>query len=165
RDRETRELLSLIFSHRIVLFYAASGAGKTSLLNASLLPALEQEGFEALPPARVRAPIESVAAGPRNVYVASVLAHLEPLVHGDVDALSLEELLASIPHGTDRDGFSAPRVLVIDQFEEIFTAYPDKWQQRPGFFEALADAVHGDELLRVVLAIREDYVAQLDPFA
>ena len=48
RDREISELLSLVTSSRIVLCYAPSGAGKTSLINAGLQPRLEKEGFEVL---------------------------------------------------------------------------------------------------------------------
>ena len=54
REREVRELLSLVVARRVVLLYASSGAGKTSLLNAGLLPLLEEEeGFQVFPPARV----------------------------------------------------------------------------------------------------------------
>ena len=44
RDREARDLCSLVVAHPIVLLYAASGAGKSSLLNASLIPLLEARG-------------------------------------------------------------------------------------------------------------------------
>ena len=54
RDREVADLLSLMIAHREVLLYAQSGAGKTSLLNAGVMPSLIQEGFEVLPVARVR---------------------------------------------------------------------------------------------------------------
>src|SRR5512139_258475 len=53
RTRETRDLLSLIMAERVVLFYAQSGAGKTSLLNTQIIPALESEGFFVLPVVRV----------------------------------------------------------------------------------------------------------------
>ena len=36
-----------------MLFYAQSGAGKTSLLNTQIIPALEEEGFNVLPVVRV----------------------------------------------------------------------------------------------------------------
>jgi len=54
REREVRELVSLMTAHRTVLLYAQSGAGKTSLLNAGVIPLLTRESFEALPVARVR---------------------------------------------------------------------------------------------------------------
>jgi hypothetical protein len=52
RDREARELRALIVAEREVLFYAQSGAGKTSLLNAVVIPALEDKGFHVLPTVR-----------------------------------------------------------------------------------------------------------------
>ncbi len=54
RDREAQDLLSSVVSHKLVLVYAQSGAGKTSLLNAGLIPLLKEEGFEVLQVARVR---------------------------------------------------------------------------------------------------------------
>ena len=51
--KETNEILSLIFAHQLVLIYAQSGAGKTSILNAQVTPALEKYGYNVLPTARV----------------------------------------------------------------------------------------------------------------
>jgi hypothetical protein len=58
-----------------------------------------------------------------------------------------------------------PRLLVFDQFEELFTVYPDRWRERRPFFEEIARAVEDDPLLRTIVALREDYVAELDPYA
>ena len=50
REGEMRELLSHVVANKVVLLYAASGAGKTSLLNAGVIPLLEhEERFEVLP--------------------------------------------------------------------------------------------------------------------
>src|SRR5215216_4808729 len=78
RDQEISELLSLVTSCRVILCYAPSGAGKTSLINAGLQPRLETEGFEVLPSTRVRGLIpegihqEEVA----NVYMFNALLSL-----------------------------------------------------------------------------------------
>src|SRR5262249_22750179 len=56
RDDEARELLSRITAHSAVLLYAQSGAGKTSLINARVIPRLKEAGFEVLPPASIRNP-------------------------------------------------------------------------------------------------------------
>src|SRR5262252_1377378 len=40
RRAETAELVSCIVSHRLAFLYAQSGAGKTSLLDAGVIPAL-----------------------------------------------------------------------------------------------------------------------------
>lgn len=47
RDRELLRLLNLLISRRLVLLHAPSGAGKTSLINAVLIPRLQAEGFRA----------------------------------------------------------------------------------------------------------------------
>jgi len=174
RDAEARELLSLIVSERIVLLYAASGAGKTSLLHAGVAPLLEEEEhFEVLPVARIRTALrEDALALVRNVYTAGVLAALaehdgagEPEPDGALDWTTLAEFLSRRPHAVDEQGLAAPRALIVDQFEELFTVYPRYWRQREEFVTDIAAALAADPLLRVVLAIREDYLAQLDPFA
>src|SRR5262245_37700742 len=55
RDRETYKLLNLLIAERIVLLYSPSGAGKTSLIQAALVPQLREEGFVVLPVIRVSA--------------------------------------------------------------------------------------------------------------
>jgi putative ribosome biogenesis GTPase RsgA len=44
REREARDLLACVLSERLVLFYAQSGAGKSSLINTQLVPGLWQAG-------------------------------------------------------------------------------------------------------------------------
>ncbi|MDX1521007.1 MAG: hypothetical protein R3264_05235, partial [Anaerolineae bacterium] len=57
-----------------------------------------------------------------------------------------------------------PYVLIIDQFEEIITTHPARWEDREGFFQQLEQAMLDDPLLWVVLTMREDYIAQLEPY-
>jgi len=169
RDREVRELVSLVVAHRVVLLYAASGAGKTSLLNAGLMPALEvEEGFEVLPVGRLRPLDPELAMNPavRNVFTAGVTSNWSRDVAGDdhTDALSdtLAAVLARREHATDAAGFPAPRLVVFDQFEELFSLFAERWRDREAFLRELAEALDDDPVLRVVLALREDFLAQLD---
>src|SRR5690349_22739324 len=53
RDREALDLLDLLIAERIVLLYSPSGAGKSSLIQAELIPRLLEEGFHVLPAIRV----------------------------------------------------------------------------------------------------------------
>ena len=75
RNREADELVSLIISSWEVLFYAQSGTGKTSLLNARIFPLLEDEGFEVLPLARVQGVIPKGIQSEeiRNLYIFNTL--------------------------------------------------------------------------------------------
>src|SRR5687768_17312638 len=72
RSQEANELLSLIVANRAVVLYAPSGAGKTSLLNALVVPLLEKEGgLQVYPFARVRGPALAGVnlANISNIYV------------------------------------------------------------------------------------------------
>src|SRR5215211_7913968 len=53
RDRETQDLLGLLIAERIVLLHSPSGAGKTSLVQAALIPRLTEREFSVLPVMRV----------------------------------------------------------------------------------------------------------------
>ncbi|MBE9534235.1 MAG: tetratricopeptide repeat protein [Proteobacteria bacterium] len=168
RDREDSEILSLIIAHRTLLLYAQSGAGKTSLLNARLVPLLEEEGFEVLPLARVRGLIpEGVQFGEiPNLYVFNTLMSWS---EKEADAkrlaqLSLAGFLKEREHPTDEDGQVLPRAIIFDQFEELFSFYPERWEEREGFFRQVAQALKEDSLLRVLFVIREDYLASFDPY-
>jgi Novel STAND NTPase 1/CARDB len=161
RARETRDLTALVVSHRVVLVYSASGAGKSSLLNAGVAPALLARGFHVLPPARVGAPLGDARS--QNVFAASLCLQW---AEGDLPVgQTVAEFLAARPRSRDEEGHPQPRVAILDQFEELFTVRPECWQQRPGLFEELRDALESDDRLRIVLAIREEYLAQLEPYA
>ena len=152
----------MVVSSRVVLLYAPSGAGKTSLLNAGLIPALEREGFDVLPVARIRTLV--VAAEPSadvaNVFTFGLLSSW-----AKVSAeTTIAQFLASLERPVDGQGFLAPRAVVVDQFEEVFTAHPDRWPQRQPFLEQLVEALRDDPLLRVIIAIREDYLAQFEAY-
>jgi RTX calcium-binding nonapeptide repeat (4 copies) len=166
REQEVEDLLSLVLAHRTVLLYAASGAGKSSLLNAGLIPRLEAEELEVLPPARVLGTFEAGAPAPAgaNVYAAGVLSHwTEDARSGELG--SIQAFLAARPRTLDDEGFPAPRVVILDQFEEVFTLHAARWPERALFFDEIREALEADPLLRVLIAIREDYIAHLDPYA
>lgn len=178
RDREASDLLALTISERLVLFYAQSGAGKSSLINTRLIPGLENKGYEVLPVGRV----SGDASGPQpaeNIFVNNLL---RSLVQQEVDAteLSLASFLFNLDindqgyYYDDRPLGEIPdteefrplrRVLVIDQFEELFSTHPEAWETRENFFRELAHAMQEDSYLWVVLVMREDYIAALDPYA
>ena len=193
REREARELFARVLAERLVLFYAQSGAGKSSLINTRLIPWLEDEGFFVLPVARVGGEIAPTIVGVENVFAFNVMLSLEQrgydpqslaalaltnfLSHLSVDEdgryyydpnLSPQEEDAPPLHAAaeDEQAFvEPPHVLILDQFEEIVTTHPTHWMQRRLFFEQLAQAMADDPLLWVVLVVREDYVAALEPYA
>ncbi len=169
RDREVRDLLSIVIANRLVLVYAQSGAGKTSLIKAGLIPLLKEKRFEVLPVARVKGiPLKNVTFDEiSNIYVFITLTSWVKKGEYDVESLAkmkLADYLNARERMHDNHGMPLPRVIIFDQFEEIFSLYQDRWKDREGFFEQISDALEADPLLRVVFVIREDFIAQLDPY-
>jgi hypothetical protein len=60
---------------------------------------------------------------------------------------------------------SPPLIVIFDQFEEFFTTNQHRWQERRPFFDQLAQALRDLPTMKVVLVMREEYIAQLEPFA
>jgi hypothetical protein len=177
RDREAYELTSLIIANRLVLFYSPSGAGKSSLLNTMIDPMLTKARFEILPTGRVSGysdrnkPID-------NIFIYNLLSSLHSAdeIPPDFETLTLADFLDNLALHKDGayyydpdyvyppDTVFKPRVLFIDQFEELITTNTAAWAQRSHFFRQLAEAMALDEQLWIVLIMREDYVANLDPY-
>src|SRR6185369_14156113 len=162
RDREVESLASLVIAESIVLFFAQSGTGKTSLLQARLLPELRAAGFDVLPVARVGAE-PPAGTEPANVYVFSALCSLAP----DTEAARLQSLtlgtyLWTLP---ERDDRTTRRVLVFDQFEEIPPPRRQHWEEREDFFLQLRQALQDEPSLSVLLVMREDNLAELEAYA
>jgi hypothetical protein len=168
RDHEAEELVSLIVAHPSVLLYAPSGAGKTSLLNARVIPWLK-DSAEVLGPARVG--VETHAEGPRkavkNVFLFNAFMSIQPATAaaGTLSGMNLADFLSERRGSEDGDQALPPlRLLLFDQFEEIFTTYPDRWSNREDFFEEIGAALEKDPQLRAAFAMREEYLASLDPY-
>lgn len=188
REREARDLFSLVVSERLVLFYAQSGAGKSSLINTRLIPQLQAAGFAVLPVGRVSGELPEDVSTVDNIFVFNLMLSLD---QSQIDlhrlaGLSLPDFLAGL---TSDDGqhyyyyeatlkgagaeaeaedeiyAEVPSVLIIDQFEEIITSHSAHWPEREEFFQQLDKAMATNSLLWVVLTLREDFIAALDPYA
>jgi conflict system STAND superfamily ATPase/WD40 domain-containing protein len=165
RDRESRDLLAQVLSERLVLFYAQSGAGKTSLINSRLIPGLAAARFRVLPVGRVSGLVPDEIQ-PHNVFIFNLISRLVGVP--DSDSSPAEDLATmTLAESLARDEAigNAPSVLIIDQFEEIFTTRLDQWHTRGEYFQQLAAAQARFPRLWIVLVMREDYIAQLDPLA
>ena len=164
RDREARRLLSLVSSKETVLFYAPSGAGKTSLIHARLIPGLEAKGFQ-ISLARVGRRLSREVEVP-NIYIFNLLSDLcsaETMLN--LQQQSLTDCLQSPFPMSDDGGQQRGRILILDQFEEILTTYPAHRDDRDDFFIQIREALAARFLFCVVFVMREDHIAGIDRYA
>jgi WD40 repeat protein len=198
RDEEIKILSGLVISHQLSLFYAQSGAGKSSLLHAGLLPRLTSktrvgrgadsylyQTMEVLPivtvgrgvPPSTRAPINNIfsfsaqlallpAADPNDLADRSLADSLAVLLDDGIAPGAIWE------SAQERDGRTRPpllkpdaTLLIIDQFEEIFTVHPERGREREAFFLQVNEALKRFPTLHILFTMREDYLAELTPYA
>lgn len=167
RDREIRRLVNLLIAERIVLLYSPSGAGKTSLISAGLIPRLRERQFQVSPVIRVslRPPASEVDA---NRYLVSTLQSLEAGLRPDRQRPPRELLELGLDGylrewGEQDDFGSGNELLVFDQFEEALVLDPGDDAVKREFFHDLGVAL--EERGRWALfSMREDHIAGLDPY-
>ena len=167
RDRDCANLTDLLISERIVLLYSPSGAGKSSLIQAGLIPALLENEFELLAVSRVNRQLPESTSLPEysDPYSASLLLEMEEAVD-EQERLPLTTLLSmDLDTYVQRrlKGQETSSVLILEQFEEILNLDPADEQGRNRFFRQLGGMLQDDRLW-VLFTMREDYLAGLDPY-
>src|SRR5215471_9985468 len=180
-DRMSR----LLAGAGLLVVSGASDLGKSSLLRAGLLPRIRADGLAAAPGA---ASWRTVVFTPTRAPLDELALRVAPLA--GADAAAVRRGLAADPEGfaltarqatragpprpaEEPDERPAPRdqnrgrglLLVVDQFEELFTQCADEGQ-RQAFIIALhaaATAAHGPDqapAALVVLGMRADFEAR-----
>jgi hypothetical protein len=195
RTAEVREVFLRVRENPLTVLYGQSGLGKTSLLRAGLIPKLRVERFR---PVRVLLDFTERSATlvgqVRTALAAACAGHggnAAALLDGWSPLASLWEVCA---HETirPRDLAEQPPVLIIDQFEEVFTlteqqvaAAGQRNAEVVELFAQIGDLVENrapvalqktflddprraltydfsPSTVRVVLSLREDYLAHLE---
>ncbi len=192
RDEEITELARRVQRKLLTILFGQSGLGKTSILNAGIVPRLRQEGYC---PVYVRIDY-AASAEPSEQIKQAILRATESVGRWTRPGTAVEgeSLWEFLHHRDDQLLDDAGRVVtplvIFDQFEEIFTLAQgdDAGRQRAArFVEDLADLVENrlpkalearlddDESIverfdftrgdyRILIALREDYLAHLEAF-
>ena len=115
RDDESEQLYLRVLSVSLVLQFAASGLGKTSLLQASLFPRLRQKPFL---PVMIRLNVVGESLTHAVLSAFEQACKVEGLEFPEVRTEGLWEFLSTAL--VWRGDLLLTPVLVFDQFEEVF---------------------------------------------
>ena len=144
REIETAEAYSRFYKSRLLIIYGESGTGKTSLIQCGLRSEIPPEDA-------VFFTIRS-ANDPLEVLKKEILKQTAfPDGEAPGEAIDLLREAAFLK--------SKPLVLVFDQFEQFFIFQPES--VRENFVRELASWLDADINIRVILCIREEYLARL----
>ncbi|KUN79015.1 hypothetical protein AQJ66_29475 [Streptomyces bungoensis] len=153
RERVVEQLRRRLTEQRFIALFGASGAGKSSVLHAGLSPRLRSEGRSVVSLTPGVRPLEELA-----VRLAGHVTTTPGRLLQEVRAhpVNLHLLLRQIV--TENPG-RGEVILVVDQFEELFTLCPQQ-EERNHFINALLMAARaGNSACRVVLGVRADFYA------
>ncbi|MBP2326774.1 WD40 repeat protein/energy-coupling factor transporter ATP-binding protein EcfA2 [Kibdelosporangium banguiense] len=155
RERLVDELTGRLSRQRFVAVFGASGAGKSSLLRAGLLPRWKADGENRS--------VVLFNPGPHPVEECAIqLARLAGAAPGQLltdlqdDRQNLHRAARMALAGQPDD---AELLIIVDQFEETFTLCRDE-AERDWFIDILLTAVRTtNSRCRVVLGVRADFYA------
>jgi hypothetical protein len=163
RDGDLTLVLDRILTRRNSLLFAASGAGKTSFINARVVPELDDRFF-------IASHNRWSGREPAALVLETVLAEWakSPWSEGappipPIAATGDGVLLAAFRAMQPRKSWSGA-LLILDQFEEVFQQHGDT----PGlaaFVDSLAELINSPAPdVRVLFSMREEFLGELSIF-
>ena len=186
RETETEELFRLLRREVLTVVFGPSGTGKTSLLQAGLFPRLASQHFFPVPVRFDYSRANASLVGQVRAAFSQALTRYGIEQEPEEQAAPTDETLWEFLHRTvfwDRRNDAMTPVIVIDQFEEIFTL----GKGHPGAGELLAQladlvenyiparvrerleragqalpARASEQHYKIMIALREDFVSRLD---
>ena len=154
RELLTEKLMEHLHESRFLsVIIGASGSGKSSLVRAGLIPALRGAGWNVHVITPTAYPLAALATElTRDAQSVTATATLMDDLMQDPRSLSL--FLA-------RQNHKARTLLVIDQFEELFTLCRDEFE-REAFIDNLLSTLHQSrDTFTLVITLRADFYAHL----
>lgn len=178
RDEDSQTLIRLVVMYRGVLLYSESGLGKSSLINAGLIHRAVNENFI---PVKIRVHpkkdrefiIEHIISkrekGRDNV---EFLSSIFPIKKGETrSALSIKNFLDCLENQVSLKKYP---LLIFDQFEEWITLFEESipgqsaamtMSIKDSIKNAIISIINNNKLpVKILITIREDYLAKLTPF-
>jgi conflict system STAND superfamily ATPase len=162
RSVESHEIATLWQHSRVTVLSGSSGVGRTSLLQAGVIPMLGSARADVLPVGRVSLgtafPLAALPEhNPHTLALLATWAPEEPPTR--LSGLTVREFLRRRAARTDPYGKPVPLLAAIDQVEDLFAGpVHTDWQRRP-FIDELVDALEAIPHLHLLACVRDDWVA------
>ena len=139
RDEDIRDLTQCVLNDSDTLLYGKSGIGKSSVLNAGVIPAARRYGFE---PILIRLSHKEQHSYLQQIkdVLSSIVIMKQVVDCKDVENESLYEFFHRHTFHT-MDGQRTKLLIIFDQFEEMFTLQSDEAKKKH-FFADLADLLN-----------------------
>ncbi|MFJ6052529.1 hypothetical protein [Streptomyces sp. NPDC092307] len=151
RERLTDELLAKVRGHRFLAVFGPSGSGKSSLLRAGLVAHARASSRPVILFTPGPHPVEECA-----IHLAATTGEapgaLVTELRDDPAALHLRIRQAMIDHAPEAD-----TLIVVDQFEEVFTLCADPDERSAFLTMLITAATTTTSRTRVVLGVRADF--------
>jgi len=188
RDKESYDLTTLIRARRLILFFGDSGAGKTSLINAGVIPMIEKKEFGGYKCAVIRLLLQYSEKDFGIVFTTALgtdllLRNLPEYQSLTIDQeedkrleisqskrvkeftdSNIEKSIEKWSNYTEKDGSKpfSKIVIFIDQFEEFFK-YSATEKARSDFLTQLYRVQANLNLrVRIVISIHSVYIAHFE---
>jgi predicted AAA+ superfamily ATPase len=183
RNDEIWDLQSSITIYRAVLVYGDSGTGKSSLINAGLIPRILDEDYV---PDRLRVQprvgkeikVERIraSAGDDALFLPSNFAKDETSANFEISIEALMSRLMEFKNAApQRRAFERCPILLFDQFEEFITLFEEAQRGEHNqqaveaaecqkkILDSLVTLIRDEELpIKILFVFREDYLAKLN---
>ncbi|SHM99748.1 hypothetical protein [Cryptosporangium aurantiacum] len=162
RSREIGEVVDLWLGSQLLVLFGSSGVGKSSLLNAGVLPALSVDYADTaavLPVGRI-APGPPSATNLSNPYLETLLSTWFPDVEwvGQPLDVVLNQYVQQFDVGKAE---RRPLLCAIDQFEDLFTGGSRSRHHREDFIELLAEALEEVAGVHLLVSIGTEQIGDL----
>lgn len=140
RDDDIRDLSQCVLRDNVTLLYGRSGIGKSSLLNAGIIPTVRRNGYCPVKVRLIHKNAKPYLEQIKDAIASSGIVAEEKLPVKDKDNESLYEYFHRHIF-TDNSGARIKVLIVFDQFEEMFTLQ-DSETVKKKFFRSMADFIN-----------------------
>lgn len=168
REKASNNLFSMIDNNLVVTLYGKSGIGKSSLINAGVVPMLNSVGYRVVV-VNIRE-MKAASSGNDSIYTQAI-RHLQKMFGVELETID-DSSLWRILHNKGAFGeIKEYPVLIFDQFEELFLDTNNKDADLfVGSISKLTDSgfyledegVISNNKYRILLSLREDDLFRLE---